>query len=170
MDLDEIKKIVLAITTLSKEQFQELLVLAAAVAFGAFKLGTFIGAKQNTELDVVPCWRANGYPRGEWMISGVVREKEVPLATSLRFDTSLTGSVMTNEKGGPLGSFSIDHELAPSQSVVYTAKTTTGYLATLKGLVSPCGCYISGDWVDNQGHSGFATYFWRARDRYWVKP
>ncbi len=127
MEMKNVENVISALFSFSLQQGAAVFIVIVCVVFGTYKFATRSVAKPNSETDVVPCWKANGYPRGEWLFSGSCREKQVAIAASLRFETATSGSVMTNETGGPLGSFYIEHELAPNQQVVYTATTETGY-------------------------------------------
>lgn len=118
----------------------------------------------------VPCYKAAGWPKGAWSISGrVTNGPSAESAAELIFESPLGGSIRTDEKGARVADFKISNELVPNNSVNYEAWDSTGYKSYFRGVVSSNGCFIKGNWDDTEGRRGYYNLFWRERDKYWVR-
>jgi hypothetical protein len=163
------------LSELTPTQVWALLGAVVALLSGSFGLGVRLApvlspTQPAAVQDLVPCFKADRYPLGNWLLSGEITVGQKTMMTSgMRFTSSTEGTSLTNEQGGAVGHFVFDNRPVPGEKAHYRATDGTGYEGDVTGYVSNSGCSIEGDWYDNRGHSGHEILFWIQPHEFWVK-
>jgi hypothetical protein len=129
--------------------------------------------------DLVPCYKAEGYPRGEWLASGRATDftgQRPGIEKFITFLSDTDGTVDTDvlssdnpPKRLPQGKFTVNPKLDAGSETTMVQTVEKKYSAKATLHVSDDGCVISGLFEDTNGNRVDARYFWFTRSQFWVR-
>ena len=163
------------IEELSPGQLWSLLTTLGALVLFAFTAGQKYAATQAVQ--AVPCKDAANWPVGPWRTWGHVTHAGGPpdrpfpqITAQVTFDSSGSGTSLTDEKGNNLFTFTMTPPLTRDgrTGIEMNGKDSTGYTSQAHLALSNDGCMLQGTFTDSYEDAG-TLYFLYVREEYLVR-